>query len=309
MTEVNTTANGDAKYNTYGRDVYAAKDGLRGGPLVGYLQDAKKLPNFTLKMFSVVESLKRTGSRITGVKVNGTTITAKNVVLSAGVWNTPSILFASGIGPKSELSTAASINFTSHGKKTWIINEAVGKNLHDNPQTNIQLTYNDSAALPFYSSSGMLAGVNVSKSDSDMLYYNHSGPLTNTGRQLVGWITVDDKQSKNPTPMTVQTICSTPTSVNGSFSCQFNLNEGLLSRGAITLGTDGNMAFADGVGPWLTDSHDIKMYAKAMDRFVTAALAYPGLNVTSPPAGDLASYETYLSTNAKRSNNRMFPQS
>ncbi|KAJ8067286.1 hypothetical protein OCU04_004645 [Sclerotinia nivalis] len=133
VTEVNTTTDVDEKYNTYGRDVFAAVGGQRGGPLLGYLQDAKKLPNFTLKMNSPVTSVIRTGSKITGVEVNGTVITAKNVVLSAGAWNTPSILFASGIGPVSELTTAANINFTQYKKKDWIINNGVGANREYNP--------------------------------------------------------------------------------------------------------------------------------------------------------------------------------
>lgn len=122
MTDVND------KYDNFGRDVFAAQGGQRGGPLVGYLQDAKKLPNFTLKINSPVTSVIRTGSKITGVEVNGTVISAKNVVLSAGVWNTPSILFASGIGPKSELTKAKNISFTKYEENDWIINDGVGAN-------------------------------------------------------------------------------------------------------------------------------------------------------------------------------------
>ncbi|RDW65183.1 hypothetical protein BP5796_09875 [Coleophoma crateriformis] len=302
LAEVNTTQSVNSKYNTFGRDVYASADGLRGGPLVGYLQDAKKLPNFTLKMYSTVESVVRNGSKITGVQVNGTVVTANSVVLSAGVWNTVALLFASGIGPEEHLQTAAAINYTSYTKDEWILNNAVGGNLHDNPQTNVAFTYNETDALPAYSLAGALTGANVSKHDADMLFYNHSGPLTNTGRQLVAWITVDDKKSS--TEMTAQTICSNPTSINGTFNCQFNLNEGLLSRGRIGLGSDGNLTFADGVGPWLTNTLDVQHYAKALRKFIVGSRANPGLNVTSPTGlSSLKDYEQWLSTNAKKSNN------
>jgi glycerol-3-phosphate dehydrogenase len=65
-------------------------------------------------MFSPVTSVIRNGAQITGVEVNGTVINAKAVVLSTGVWNTPSILVASGIGPVSELTTAKNIGFTKY---------------------------------------------------------------------------------------------------------------------------------------------------------------------------------------------------
>ncbi|KAL1311442.1 hypothetical protein AAFC00_001602 [Neodothiora populina] len=298
LKEVNTSQDVDEKYNTYGRDVYAAADGLRGGPLVGYLQDARKLPNFTLKMYSHVDYVVRDGSKATGVSVNGTVITADAVVLSAGVWNTPSILFASGIGPESELTTAASIGFTNYPKSEWIFNERVGKNLHDNPQTNYIITYNDTDALPAFYDSEIFYGYNVSKTYKDDLYLNHAGPLTGTGRQLVTWITVEDSGVE----MTCQAICSTPTTTNGTFNCQFNLNEGLLSRGSIGLGTDGNLVFKEGVGPWLTNSTDVKMYALGLQRFVDAITSYPGLSTSTVPIGDLASYEAHLKAN-KAGNN------
>lgn len=128
VTEVDPLTDVNDKYNNYARDVFASQGGQRGGPLIGYLQAAKKLPNFTLKMYSPVTSLVRTGGKITGVKVNGTIVAAKNVVLSAGVWNTPSIMFASGIGPESVLKTAVETSFTTYAEKDWIRNDAAGCN-------------------------------------------------------------------------------------------------------------------------------------------------------------------------------------
>ncbi|KAI9642064.1 hypothetical protein NHQ30_009935 [Ciborinia camelliae] len=302
ITEIDSVTDVNNKYNTYGRDVFAATGGQRGGPLVGYLQDAKKLPNFTLKINSPVTSVIRTGSTITGVEVNGTVITAANVVLSAGTWNTPSILFASGIGPKSELTTAASINFTTYAEADWIINDGVGANLHDNPQTQISFQYSDTAALPAYDVSGVLTG-DVIKADADALYYNRTGPLTSPGRELNGWIKVP-YPSDSSKYMTIQTICSRPTTNNGSFNCQFCLNEGLLSRGQVSLATDGSLTFADGVGPWLTNPLDTELYATAMKKLIDGANAYPGLNVTSPAGThDLDYYISYLNSTAKQSNN------
>ncbi|RAL65913.1 hypothetical protein DID88_005575 [Monilinia fructigena] len=264
ITEVDTITDVNDKYDNYGRDVFAAQGGQRGGPLVGYLQDAKKLPNFTLKMNSPVTSVIRTGSKITGVEVNGTVISAKNVVLSAGVWNTPSILMKRMIG----LSTTVS-----------------GANLHDNPQTSITFQYSNSSEIPFYSLSGALTG-DVNKADADDLYLRRTGPLTSPGRELTGWIKVPYPNDASKS-MTIQTICSRPTSVDGNFNCQFCLNEGLLSR-----------------GPWLTNSLDTELYATALKRFIDGANAYPGLNVTAPAALTTCPYYiSYLNQNAKVSNN------
>jgi len=302
MKEVNTTSQGNDKYNTFGRDVFATDNGLRGGPLVGYLQDAKALPNFTLKLYSKVDYVVRNGSTVSGVYVNGTTITADTVVLSGGVLLTPTLLFASAIGPKSDLETASQIGYTPYTSESWIINNAVGGNVHDNPTFNVNLTYNDTAALPYFSTAEMIAtGGGVSQADKDMLFFNHTGPLTMVGRQLVGWITVNG--TNDTVSMTVQTICSTPTTVNGSFICQFNLNEGNLSRGRLALAADGTLTFVGGVGPWLTDPRDVKSYALALQRFVDGANSYPGLNVTFPTPGSLAYYEEFLSRNANQSNN------
>ncbi|QSZ36635.1 hypothetical protein DSL72_006516 [Monilinia vaccinii-corymbosi] len=304
ISEVDTITDVEEKYDNFGRDVFAAKGGQRGGPLVGYLQDAKKLPNFTLMMNSPVTRVIRHGPHIKGVEVNGTVIYAKAVVLSAGTWNTPSILFASGIGPKSELATAKKIGFTKYAEKEWIINDGVGANLHDNPQTTITLQYSNSSALPSYNMFGALAG-NVSKADADDLYLRRTGPLASPGRELSGWIKVPYPHDASKY-MVVQTICSRPTTVDGNFNCQFCLNEGALSRGRVALGQDGGMTFAEGEGrgPWLTNPLDTELYATAMKRFIDGANAYPGLTVTSPAGThDVPYYVSYLNKTARASNN------
>lgn len=300
LLEVNTTSEGDKKYGNYGRDVFAAVGGQRGGPLRGYLQDAKKLPNFTAKLYSPVTSIVRNGSQITGVKVNGTTINAKSVVLSAGAWNTPSLLFASGIGPKSVLDTAASINFTTYLESDWIINNGVGANLHDNPSTSIAISLDDTSRAPFYSLSNVLNG-SLPQADKDSLFFNRSGPLTSPGRQLVGWIE-EPFPGNSSKSMVIQTLCSTPTAVDGQFACQWNLNEGLLSRGRIILATDGKLAFEGGVGPWLSDPEgiDVQVFASALKRMVASINATPGMTVTSP-ASNVTDYVSYLNTAPRNS--------
>jgi aspartate oxidase len=60
-----------------------------GGPVVSYLMDALKLPNFRLQDNSKVLSVVRRGSKVSGVKVQvgdkQELYRAKRVVLAAGV--------------------------------------------------------------------------------------------------------------------------------------------------------------------------------------------------------------------------------
>jgi cellobiose dehydrogenase (acceptor) len=305
LLEINPLVDVDAKYDTFGRDVFAASGGQRGGPLVGYLPDAQRLSHFTLKLNSKVTRVVRTDEDIKGVEVNGTRLTAKAVVLSAGVWNTVALLFASGIGPLYELKRAAQLGFNIYPESEWIINNAVGANLHDNPSTTISLTWHDKDSVPAYDWTGAFVGKLV-EADADLLFKNRTGPLTGFGRVLSGWMKVIHPE-KDDISMVFQITCSTPAIQNGSFNCQFTLNEGALSRGQVSLGADGNLTFRDGSGPWLTDSerHDVSVYAIALKRFVDGASTFPGLSITSPPAGlSLAEYELYLGLNANRSNNR-----
>ncbi|TKX23117.1 GMC oxidoreductase-like protein 6 [Elsinoe australis] len=306
--EVDTNVNVDAKYNTFGRDIFAVKDGLRGGPVVGYLQDAKRLPNFTLMMWSRVDAVIRDPSNpalATGVQVNGTTITGRNVVLAAGAWNTPTLMFRSGIGPREELITALATEYTTVPENQWVVNPGVGRNMHDHPTTGVTITYNDTAALPNNDLSGLWNGT-IPRQDAEDLLLRRIGRLTNFGRQQAAWLPVQDPASPD-LEMIVQIICSTPTTTAGSFQCQFNLNEGTLSRGGITIQSNGTIGPLVGRGPWLNDEQgkDLELYIIAIEKFVNAIRSTPGFNVTTP-ANNVTSrdgFRQYLLNTAVRTNN------
>jgi choline dehydrogenase-like flavoprotein len=60
----------------------------------------------------------------TGVELaDGKTISAKEVIVSAGAYRTPQVLLLSGIGPAAELA--------KHGIEQTVDSPEVGKNLHD----------------------------------------------------------------------------------------------------------------------------------------------------------------------------------
>ncbi len=96
----------------------------------GYLAPHRKRPNLTITSGALVHKVVIENGRATGVrvKVGGTlqTIRARReVVLSAGAYNTPQLLMLSGIGPADHLA--------EHGITTVVDNPHVGAHLMDHP--------------------------------------------------------------------------------------------------------------------------------------------------------------------------------
>ncbi|MFJ9389610.1 GMC family oxidoreductase [Nocardioides sp. NPDC101246] len=106
------------------------KKGMRWTTADGYVRPAMKRPNFTLMTGTHVQRLRIIGSRVVGVEVerdgSWEFISAeREVVLSAGAFNTPQILMLSGIGPADHLR--------QHGIMTIVDNPNVGAHLMDHP--------------------------------------------------------------------------------------------------------------------------------------------------------------------------------
>ena len=102
---------------------------VRLGTLVTYIRTARKRPNLTIRAGSVADHVHLSGARAEGVAyVDGQgkmqSAYADQVVISAGVYNTPAILQRSGIGPKEWLGPL--------GIKV-AADLPVGKNLLDHP--------------------------------------------------------------------------------------------------------------------------------------------------------------------------------
>jgi cellobiose dehydrogenase (acceptor) len=125
-------------------------NGKRGGPVASYLRTAKVRPNYTYKGRVKVSSVVRNGPQITGVRTNDTSLgpngivplTPKGrVILSAGSFGSPRILFQSGIGPTDMIqlvqqNAGASGNLPP--KQDWI-NLPVGENVSDAPYVDVYI--------------------------------------------------------------------------------------------------------------------------------------------------------------------------
>jgi choline dehydrogenase len=102
---------------------------IRGGTLVNYLRDARRLDGVEVRAGALVDRVLIENGRAVGVRyceVGGEVreVRADLVILSAGAYGTPPILLRSGIGPAAELAAL--------GIET-VADLPVGKNLRDHP--------------------------------------------------------------------------------------------------------------------------------------------------------------------------------
>lgn len=117
--------------------------GERNGALATYLVEANERSSFSLWTNTTVNRVIRSGSLITGVEVEAygpdghcgvvnVTASTGRVILSAGTFGTPKILFRSGIGPTDmlEVISASSDGANLISKSNWI-ELPVGQSLND----------------------------------------------------------------------------------------------------------------------------------------------------------------------------------
>lgn len=133
-----------ARPDGFGRGQSAVRDGRRSSASAAYLRPALKRSNFTLMTGWQAAGLIFDGERAVGLDCsrNGERQRLRadvEVILCAGVFNTPQLLMLSGIGP------------AAHLEKMGIRPRAdlpVGKNLQDHPA--VQLFYNRLGNGPFH---------------------------------------------------------------------------------------------------------------------------------------------------------------
>ncbi|CZT17672.1 related to choline dehydrogenase and related flavoproteins [Ramularia collo-cygni] len=194
---------------------------------------------------------------------------AKEVIVSAGAFQSPQLLMVSGIGPESELA--------EHNITTVSNLPGVGKNMEDHILIGVNY-------LVDITTSAVLQNNTIAQVYENMYRENGSGLLANTGADYLGWEKLPEKYRANMSATTLEALDKYPTDwpdfefVVGSFPntqvLDPTLNYAFIltalitpqSKGTISLNsTDMSVAPIIDVG-WLTNPIDVEMAMAAVRR-------------------------------------------
>ena len=124
-----------------GRMPRNGRDGLRATGADAYLPLVDGRPNFEVRADAEVAAVELDGDRATGVRlVDGTVISAGEVVLCAGTYGSPTILLRSGIGPADHLRDV--------GVPVQVDLAGVGENLADHPGADLDAGFRAATGEP-----------------------------------------------------------------------------------------------------------------------------------------------------------------
>jgi cellobiose dehydrogenase (acceptor) len=141
------------KNRTFAHTPYMYANAERGGPMATYLVSANGRSNFKMWLNTSVERINRIGGHATSLVVkptnNGgrlgtvslTPITGR-VILAAGAFGTPRLLFRSGIGPTDQLQIVqSSTDGPTMINSSYWLNLPVGYNLDDHLNTDCVISH------------------------------------------------------------------------------------------------------------------------------------------------------------------------
>jgi choline dehydrogenase len=160
--ERNPDFNG-ARQEGVGRFQVTQREGLRCSTAVAYLHPAMERPNLDVITHAMSQRLLFDGDRVVGVEISRVgevqeIRAAREVILSAGAYQSPVLLLLSGIGPADEL---ALMGIESR------VDLPVGENLQDHFMVNLNYTTQDGSLF------GALTPDNIA-----LLMEEHRGPLS-----------------------------------------------------------------------------------------------------------------------------------
>ncbi|KAL3467686.1 hypothetical protein BJX64DRAFT_273740 [Aspergillus heterothallicus] len=282
----------DEKYRSVGYSPYMFSGGQRNGPMATYLVSAGKRANFDMWVNTTVRRVVREGSTATGVEVQpfleggyeGVVNLSENgrVVLSAGAFGTPKILFRSGIGPEDQLNVVknSALDGESMINETDWINLPVGENLMDHPNTEVVVQHPDIVFYDFYG-----AWDDPIEGDMNKYLTNRTGPLAQAAPN-VNPVFFD--QVTGPDGITRQ--LQYQARVEGSHGIADGhtititqyVGRGQTSRGKLSINSGLNTVVS--TLPWLTDDNDVDAVVQGFERLQESLANVSGLTWAFPTA-------------------------
>lgn len=300
----------NSKNRTFAHTPFMYSNGERGGPLATYLQTAKARSNFRLAVNSMVTKVFRTGARITGVQVSATatgglsgvinvTPNTGRVILSAGAFGTPKILFRSGIGPTDALNVvkASSDGPTMIAQSQWI-RLPVGYNVLDHTNTDLVFSHANVRSYDFYA-----AYLTPNTTDRDMYLNNRAGILATAapGPNTMFWESfVGTDGIARQLQWTGRAEGSLGESGDTLVTLSQYLGTGVVSRGRMTIGS--NLGMQISVSPFLRNAADIDVVIRGVQSILNAAQNKGGITFLQPPPGVTAAQYVNSYVNSRRSN-------
>ncbi|OBR03150.1 Glucose-methanol-choline oxidoreductase [Colletotrichum higginsianum IMI 349063] len=204
VNETDTFIDGTLIGHTWQMDTVRASDSHRSSSETAYLRPVLDRPNLAVFHYTTVERVLFSNKTATGVEFSsattdssctGTISAAKEVILSAGAFQSPQLLQVSGVGPKDLLS--------KYGIPVVADVPAVGRGMRDH------MTIFASYQVNVVTSSA-LSGADYLASAIDDFNTKGEGPLASSGGDLVGGEKIPDELRKNFADETVEYLSPYP---------------------------------------------------------------------------------------------------
>lgn len=296
------------KNRVYSHSPFMYENGQRQGPLGAYLPTALARKNFKMIMNTMVRRVVRTGSKATGVELEGNTGgycgTIKlneggRIILSGGTFGTSKVLFRSGIGPKDQLNVvkkSAVDGSTMIGESDWI-NLPVGQNLNDHVNTDLVIRHPNISFYDFYE-----AWDTPIEADKDLYLTKRSGILAQSAPNIgpLAWEVINGTDGiQRQVQWTARVEGPLDSDIHSLTISQY-LGRGTTSRGALSI--NGALSIFVSKNPYLQTQADTDAVIAGIKSMMSSIKKNPAIEF-EVPAGNMT-VEAYVASLPKTASAR-----
>lgn len=286
--------------------------GERGGPMATYLVTANARKNFKLVMGTNVNRVIRDGTRMTGVEMQaylpggmcGTVKVTPNtgkVILAAGAFGTPKILFRSGIGPQDQLEIVQGAEGSAMVNSSQWINLPVGYNLDDHTNTDIIVSHPNVSFYDFYA-----AYSTPIAADANRYLANRTGILAQSAPNLsvFFWQEIDGADGiTRQLQWTARVESGHNINNTKAMTISQYLGRGATSRGRTTI--NGGLDMTVSTVPYLQTTDDLAAVAAGIETLKVSLAKDPQIQFLFPASNQTTAdfLSNYTLTTSERSAN------